>query len=381
MGNIATNDLPTLATFTMEMTVLPLMVSMWFYSDSQMSWALATALVLTFEVGVSFCFDIHSPFSTLVGADLADGLRVLGVLVILCPIYSLIGSFIMWFLDGEEVLPIYAIFPMSVKRFVTRTPKGTSNGDANERVYKVTGLNRWGMVNLPKPYMHVLVTSIIFAITVGIPFIIYAFFMDDQGSNNSIALTCGIIIPLVGLVIAFIYWFYWRDPYVWGPCVKNLKLMGNRYAARDDKQIIKRHTKESNMRVYKTVIMLAVMQLISFVVLAGVRFGVKDVDWSWTVAAILAAVIVVVALVSYFALYIFRGKEEKKISVYNAEGAEVAPEDDEDDVELDVDMTKEPVTSVVVDNGESSTAQRMFQSNQQNLTHRLMSSGVMSSPV
>ncbi len=374
MGNLAVSELPTLSTFVMEMTILPMVMAMWFYSESQMSWALATALTIVFDVGVSFCFDIHSPFSTLVGGDLMDGITILGVLIILNLAYSLIGSFVTWLLDGVEILPIAAIFPMSSKHFISRAPKGTSRGDEGETRYRATGLNAHGMVDLPKPYVHVLITSILFVITVAIPFIIYAFFMDDTGSNNIIALACVIIIPIVGYLMCLVYWYYWRDPYVWGPCVKNLKVMGNRYAGRTSKAIVKADTRISDMKVYKMVVMLAVMHLLSVIVIGSVRITHMDIDWNWTCAAIYAAIIIIITLICYFALYLFRGKEEKSVAVYNT-GA------DEDVLleEQESETTPMNQSDVIIEtNEEPGSLQRSFYASpNQNITHRLMQTGLM----
>lgn len=323
MGNLAASELPRVATAVLEFTALPMAMSMWLYSESLMSWALATALVLVWEIGISYFFGLHNPLYGLLGTDLSEGMTILGVLVLLCLSYSLVGSFIHWLLDGEEVLPYYTIFPLSARHFLSRI-KG-KDGD------KPTGINRFGMVNLPRPYIHLMVTTVLFGVTVVIPHLVYAFIMTE---NLGVGIACVIVIPLVGYVLSFAYWYIWPDVAIWGAHAKNYKALGDRYPGRDNKMIIKRDTKNANSRIFKTTLLLAVTHLLHVFVLALVRYFRSDVDWNWTFAAILVAVAVIVAMVCYGALYVFKGKQQargyKTVSSTN--------DDDDGDNDGDVDL-------------------------------------------
>lgn len=318
MGNLATNPLPTMATLVMEMTILPLAISMWCYTPSLMSWALATALVLVWEIGISYCFNVHNPLSGLVGVDFTEATTILGVLVILCWLFALIGSFICWLLDVQEVLPFNALLPMgSASTWTVRRPKtDTREGEPLQLVSKsVTGLNRWSMVDLPRPYVHTLVTLFLFAVCVATPHLVYAFLMDDVGNNNDIALGCVIGIPIVGYIITFLFWFFWPDAYVWGPHERNYKSLGSRYVNRENSGLRKRDTAMANMRIYKTILVLAFIHVASIIILAFVRFTHTDVDWSWPAAVAVGGVILLVGIITAFVLYAFRNREADCVMV------------------------------------------------------------------
>ena len=319
MGNLAASELPRVATAVLEFTALPMAMSMWLYSESLMSWALATSLVLVWEIGISYFFGLHNPLRGLLGTDLSEGMTILGVLVFLCLSYSLVGSFIHWLLDGEEVLPYYTIFPLSARHFLSRI-KG-KDGD------KPTGINRFGMINLPRPYIHLMVTTVLFGITVVVPHLVYAFIMTE---NLGGGIACVIVI-LVGYVLSFAYWYIWPDVAIWGAHAKNYKALGDRYPGRDNKMTIKRDTKNANSRIFKTTLLLGVTHLLHVFVLALVRYFRSDVDWNWTFAAILVAVAVIVAIVCYGALYVFKGKQQ-------ARGYKTVSNDDDDDGDNDGDV-------------------------------------------
>lgn len=384
MGNLATSDLPTIATLVLEMTILPQAIAMWFYTDAQTSWAVAACLVVVWEVSISFCFGVHSPFALLAGMDLVDAVFILGVLVIMSFIYAMIGSFFFWLLGGEEVLPFGSIFPLGMKHIFVRNAKtGQVNGVVIEtcgdaKVIRGSGLNRWGMFNLPIPYMHTAVTTVLFAICVITPHVIYAFFMDDTGSNDTIALACAVLIPLIGYVITFAYWYIYPDVFVWGPSVKNFKALGKRYPFADDKVMLKRHTKEANARIFKTIIMMAVMHITGIIILGCVRLFRHDVDWNWTFAAVLAACQVVVILVAYFGLYLFRSKESKNVTTSYGEAEVVDMDGDEDDEQIDMELANKGDNNKPTEEEKLET-NRFYQQSfaNQQLSQRLNASGVV----
>lgn len=349
MGNLAASELPRVATAVLEFTALPMAISMWLYSESLMSWALATALVLVWEIGISYFFGLHNPLYGLLGTDLSEGMTILGVLVFLCLSYALVGSFIHWLLDGEEVLPYYTIFPLSARHFLTRMRK-----NKNKDEEKPTGINRFGMINLPRPYIHLMVTTVLFGITVVIPHLVYAFVMTE---NLGVGIACVIVIPLVGYVLSFAYWYIWPDAAIWGAHAKNYKALGDRYPGRDNKATIKRDTKNANSRIFKTTLLLAVTHLLHVFVLALVRYFRSDVDWNWTFAAILVAVAVIVAIVCYGALYVFKGKRQAlrpKADTGDDDGGDEG--DNDGDVDLDDDDTATAVdTKKAVDAANTST--------------------------
>ena len=339
-----------------------------------MSWAFAAAMVLIWETGISFCFGIHSPFATLTGIDYTQGITIFGILIMLTWCFSLIGSFVCYLLDTAEVLPFYALLPRSMREVWP----GRRKSDDPELVGpNVTGLNRWGMSDLPRPYVHTVVTIVLFAVTVAAPHLIYAFMMDDVGNDNNIALGLVIGLPIVGYIVTFIFWFFFPDPYVWGPHSRNVAALRSKYEFTTNRVRVQFDTRMAQFRIYKTILTLAFIHVASIIVLSFVRFTHTEVDWSWITAAVVGGIVLIVALLITLVLYAFRNKESDHVYVQTMTGGE---DKARDDIKNDDDMDKNDDEATVVDDDDDTKMNKSFNyslASRNNLSKNLRSQGIL----
>lgn len=311
MGNAwATNDLPALATLVMTM-MAGLPMAMWFYDSHFMSWSLSTCLIVVWTTAISYCFGLQNPLAGLTGTDFDQGLYLLGVLIILCLVASLVGSFVCYVLDTAEPIPVYALFPLSVREMWTQKVKVSDGGGGDLQLASkaLSGLNRWDMVNIPRPWFHVIMTTVLFCVTVMAPTVLYNYFMNDISNNNDIALGCIIAIPVIGYFLIFLFWYYWPDPFVWGPNKRNIKKLGYRYLHGNNLLRVESDTKDSNFRIYKTVLVLAIIHVLSNVILGFVRYTHLSVNYSWVAGYVIVGATLLCVLIACFVLYAFRNKE------------------------------------------------------------------------
>lgn len=308
--------LPRMATLVLEMTILPMTMAQWFYSKSLLSWALSAALIITWETAISFCFGVHNPLAGLVGTDYTDAINIFGILIILCLAFALIGSTICYVTQTRDIIPVYACIPLDEsERFTRKIDKMEQQFDADGEPIPVlvskyyTGLHGWGMHDLPRPYMHTLITTVLFILTVATPQLIYSFVMDDQGNDNIIALALVILLPVVGYILTFVFWWFFPDPYVFGPHRKNYKKLGRMYKGYNNFAMLKRDTEKANLRIAKTVAVLGLFQLVGNVVLGFVRYQSVNATAGWIAATVLGGVFLLIGLIVGFLLYMFTPNE------------------------------------------------------------------------
>ncbi len=213
----------------------------------------------------------------------------------------------------------------------------------------ITYLNKWDMYNLPRPYTHLGVTFVFFALTVALPALIYGFEMNGDFTATCVALGCVIAIKFVGYLGYFIYCYFWPDPYVWGPQQRNYKELGTLYRYADNATILAKHTEISQMRIKKTIGIILIFDLFPTAILAGIRFARPDVDWSWIAAAVILGFIIVIGLLVVLGLGIYSKKAEDDASVGYIKRAQ---EDEERQARYDdeIDQMKDDIDNDI-DNG------------------------------
>ena len=331
MGNAwATFPLPEMATLVLTMVILPMVMSMWFYSTTMMSWALSTALVLTWVVAISYCFDVQNPFVNYSPAEFDEAIFIFGVLVILCLASALVGSFVCWVLDVADIIPFSAIFPLSQRESTNvSVPRPTTHVGEVKQFFavKTVSLKRWGLTQIAPPYAHVIFTAVMFAFTVMGPQIIYSIFMDDTGNNNAIALGCITLIPLVGYVVTFLFWWFFPSVYVWGPCERNYKQLGAQYLWRESddprdvgtepeiykKAMRDKDTTDAHWRIGKAILVIGIFHVGSNTILGILRYLNHTVNPNWVAATVIVGVILLISIVCALVLYSMRKPESDAV--------------------------------------------------------------------
>jgi hypothetical protein len=317
MGSgLASEPLPAMATFVMSFTLLPFVLTLWFYSRSLLSWALATALVLGFQFGISVGFGANSPLPAVApSVAFSNTLTQLGIDVILCFVWSMTASLMGLMFDIAELLPFGALFPRSQASRGHRSKKEKMDENTvvvqNAPLVAIlepgTGLRRWGMHNLPRPWVHVIVTIFLLLITVALPFILFGVYMDDAGNDDKIALSTVIIIPVIGYLLCAIFWYFYCDPYIWGPHKNNISRLGNKYAHKNQQPRIHQDTAETNRRIIRTILTIAVFHIAGAIVMGLIRYFRTDVNFNWIAGFVVLLIVLLIILLVWAILY-FTGR-------------------------------------------------------------------------
>lgn len=397
-----------MATLVLTYFILPLVMSLWFYSTHMMSWALATALILTWEVAISWCFNVQNPFincpwgtGPLDATMCSQSIYIYGIFVIMLLVSALIGSFIGWIMDLPDVIPFSAIFPLSQREAsndpVARPP-GLKNQAGQVFAVKTVSLKRWGIANIPPPYAHTIFTMFMFGVTVLAPQVIYAVFMDDTDNNNAIALGCIIGIPVIGYLATFVVWWFFPSVYVFGPCERNYKKLGAQYRFREsddpsqwntEVEIYRKSQRDSDtamahMRIAKTILVIGIFHVASNIILGVLRYENDQVNVNWITAAIWIGVLLIVSVVVALVLYSMRKPENSgvylkptPVPVLDASGQPMVPEDQSNGGSDSNDQSMQSTdTAVPLMSGAFMQNTQMIGSHQQ-LSQRITRTGIV----
>ena len=312
MGNgLANSPLPELATVVMEMTVLPFIMSLWFHTRTLRGWLLVT-LILWYEYSLRYGSNIGGEnfLNLYSGTDLSQAIliffTVLGTLSIIA---ALIGTFLAWVVELPDIMPFYALLP------IPEITKIRHKGSSGTGLYtKNTGLHKYGLRNIPRPWIHCIVTTFLFLFTVVTPHVLYAMLQDGYGihlNNTSLAFWVPCIFLAAGYIMVFIYFYFFPDIYVFGINKRNVrKAEGiDGFRAIEQSGTLKDHFEMSWLRVLKTVFFLAVFHCIFFLILGAVRFAAQDIDWSWITATVVLGVIFLIALVLAILFFAYNNTE------------------------------------------------------------------------
>lgn len=354
---IAASNLPIIATTVLELSILPLVMSLWFNSKSLLAFGM-TLFVLGWDYCVRMAFNLGNPLSTYLADELTEATKIyVGVLGIMAILMAILGQFTAYVFDLPELLPIWSILPtyrrtplsFKRKRRLPLSEDGTEVTDPSEKSEaqaatdydNETGLDRNGIISIPRPTIHVVVCVILFLFAVVAPSIIYSMIMD----NHKIAgVVCIVLIPAIGYVLLGIYCYYMTDLWVFGLTKKNVKNYNSHHAGsiRDGfiKQLScsKEEEKETKERVLLTVLILGIIHVASNLVLGLVRYFQDDVDWNWITAAVIGAIILLLSLiVAVYFWYITNTQEQEALERSSIERRtvvqtteEVTDEDDND---------------------------------------------------
>lgn len=325
---VAHSNLPTIATLALEMSILPLMLAMWCHQTHNfLGWG-TVALIIGWSIAVREAYGVNSPLTVLAGQDLIDAQLIYnGIYVIMAVLFAMLGTFVGTILDLPGLLPFHACI------YGNRSPEHK--------------LVRWGRKCNP-PYRHTIITFILFLFAIVAPFVSYSLLMDNY---RGWALGVSIVVPVITYIVCFLYWWWDTSLYVFGPTDRNTK-RGSKYRrvafnnggfrAENDgdattspdpsvdpndqteetdenngdedpasesvvvttatgnvttKGLSREEVGATRFRIIKTVLILAVTQVICTMVLGFIRFSDPNVDVSWIAAAIIGGVILLIAII------------------------------------------------------------------------------------
>jgi hypothetical protein len=213
----ASSNMPALAALGLEVFMYPLIFSMWFNSRCFSGWACALSY-LFFWFLIRVGFQIHNPLSTLVTpTDISEGNRIyFGWFPVFMFIAALAGWIVCLLMDIREAIPLYALFPSFNTTSVDLTPCEAQYAEKLKQ-YDCDcshGIQRWCFNYVDPPYWHTFVGILLALFTLILPALLFFFLYPNAKWGAFIAL---IAIKIVGYIVAWAFWTYRTDLYVWGP--------------------------------------------------------------------------------------------------------------------------------------------------------------------
>jgi uncharacterized membrane-anchored protein len=328
---------------------------------------MAIAITL-FIVGWDYCirlaFNLGSPLVGYTDVDeLAKATQIyLGVLGIMAILMAMLGQFTAYVFDLPELLPMWTLLPVSRRTPLSFKSKKRAGGEEGEdftsevNFENETGLERNGILNIPKPTRHIVVCTILFLFTVVAPSIIYSMVMD----NYKIAgLVCIVIIPAIGYTLLGIFKYYMGDLLLDGSTKSNVKAYNsfNSEAIRSGKletlTLSKTDEKETKERVLLNVLIIGIIHVASNLVLGLVRYFQDDIDWNWITAAVIGGIVLFFSIVVavYFAYMTYAKDQDYPDRSRKRKGRGAA-------VEEEVETTSE--TEETVESSDATTTQGIY---------------------
>ena len=295
MGGFASVDMPELAYLGPRVFLVPLVGAMWYNNKCHTGWTIALTYSYFWWL-LTIGFDLRDPLPAIL---LRHGLAVFeeasfiyfAIFPILMFIAGIIGSIVVRLFDIRYPTPWEAIFPS----FTTVSLEGIVSTPCNP--IDLVALTDYycmcarGLVNgcwafIAPPYWHTFVGVILQLIVITIPDFIFWHFVPTR---KWLAFFVPLLLRIVGYILAWLYWSYRTDLYVWGPSEWNTR--ARRDAARkNDASLYAEDPNidgfdsvlfaETQALINKNVLIMAVIDILGFIVIGGaiVFRTVPDVD-------------------------------------------------------------------------------------------------------
>jgi len=296
MGNFASADLPELAILGVRVFIFPMVAAMWYNNRTNTGWAIALMYSFFWWI-LSVFFTMVDVFRTIFARDGLTATEEAAVIYFLVyPIAmffsGLIGGLISSLMDIREVTPFYAIFPS----FTTHSLEGLVSTICNPidlaalREYWCMcerGLERWCFTFIDPPYWHTFIGFLLTLWTLTIPDIIFVRFALTR---KWLAYLLPLGMKLIGYLVAWLYWSYWTDLYVWGPTAWNTAARRASVKKNPDTSLYVYDPnidgfdtvlfEETQSTINKNVLVMSLVDIFGFLLVGGVIIipAVPDVD-------------------------------------------------------------------------------------------------------
>lgn len=302
------DPLPELATRAVLFTILPLVMCLWFNSRTLLGYA-PVIFFLWWEYSIEFGTGLDNVLNIYTGVDYQDAMFVFFVIygsltICFCGVALLVG----FVFNIPGLLPFYALFTAS-----DDSPIAIHGTKFERPAAGYTGLNRHGIVNIPRPWIHCLVTFILFCFTVIAPFVIYDQFEDARNSHAAypgVAWGLGMGIAALGYFGCFLFWWFYTDIYVWGPTATNIAM--GKYNTGGTMQVpdaIKKNIRTlewgAKVKIIVTVCVIAFVHLASVLVMYTIRYIKADVNWCWPAAVVIGGILLILCIIAMILLAYF----------------------------------------------------------------------------
>ena len=305
---LAQSALVPVANMVLQWTGFPLMFAYWWYNRRFLSSWMTVVFLFAYQLLVILGNNITNPLNYFVfgSQDYYDANLIFNcVLPALAIGYALMGSGWALFLDGAELFPIGALIPATFNSkpytFTFRETDGSYVVDEKRTV--AADPPRWGIRGLRATWGHFLVSILAFLAIVAVPQILYTWYIGLPSTNPGdelLAWMLNLWLPVPLYLLYGLWCFFVGDAYVFGPNERYLRQNREQFAlvtSAQKKEIIA----DTNARVARTLVPLALAQFLTSLVLGGTRFITNDVDNNWLTAvgywAFLLLVVVIMAIV------------------------------------------------------------------------------------
>ena len=276
-------SLSDIAELGLEVFVFPIAATLWFNTKTLSGgWTAAAITYFWFLVRVGF--NIRDPLQSfsLLSPDIETALLYyFGWFPLLIALGTFVGWLICLLMDMGEPIGLYKLFPS----FRTHNLNNVVSTPCDPvdlvklRDYFCAcdkGIEAWCFTHIEPNYWHVLIGILLAIITLFLPHVLFWLLFDR---NKWLAFVLAIVIAVLGYFAAWFYWSYWTDLRTWGPTEYNMatRLEAIRkdpynsiYAEDPDiTAFAPALYAETQARINKTVIVMALVHLFGFLLIGG----------------------------------------------------------------------------------------------------------------
>ncbi len=315
---LAQSALPELARLSIQFTLLPFIMAIWFHNRALVGWAVAAAPVMWYQVCIRFGLGLSNPLTADVYPDADDLAQATYIyFVVLCTLIwvcAMCGTGVAWLLDLPYPIPAEALLPESPGHVIS-TPYTADASDARiaQQDAALTpnggGLSAFGYSGIARPWGQVLVTIVAFLFSVALPFLLFEQVYTTSGWGAWLgAVACAAVFPL-----AFGVYLHFKAPlYQYGPTEDNMKareLQQSLLRKEDDRSgqdpdLGNKTTvyKRTIWNVWKFVLITGGLNVFGLLMFAGIATFADPayVDTLWLLEiCVIGALLIIVAIIAF----------------------------------------------------------------------------------
>ena len=235
-------------------------------------WAFFVLAIYFYHMVVRFGANVQDPLDLYSGQNYIDAKTIL---FIIDPILALAYGILGW--AFARVLDIVDLVPMRKKvHFPLRSPpKFKFVIDVNGQ-YVIQNMTedadkpgkKWGVVGLTPSWFYIILALLWYLASFATAQILYDWYIQQAGSEWwSYLILC--LLPIGGTILFVIINLVWTDPGTFGLTERYMK--NNREKFNFDDKTLKKISRETMMRVIRSIVTPGALGIISNVILGGVR--------------------------------------------------------------------------------------------------------------
>lgn len=323
---LAQSALPELARLSLQFTLLPLVMSLWFHNRAQVGWAVSTATIGWYQYVVRYGLNTQNPMTYVpyTGTDLTQATYiyfvVFGTLLWVC---AMCGTGIAWLLDMPYPIPAEALLPVSPGHVITEPYTADKNEQRlgqQDAALTANGLSAYGFSDIPRPWAQFLVTIIGFILSCALPFII----LEQVWSTSYWGAWLGaVLIALVFHLLFGVYLHFKATLYIYGATAANMKereLMMNAMRKDDDTRATDPDVMDKEQlyrrtiwHVWKFILVTGGICVLGLVLFGGIAIFSDPawVDTMWIMEiVVIGALLIIIAIIVFIYSRVMRSRFE-----------------------------------------------------------------------